>query len=136
MCFVTISCYSSDSIFSSFFLKFEQEQLDGAGIELSSLYKWIEKQATNGCCTEAWKKRTHWVGTQMSVDASESVTQAEEYLQIHRPVRRFILSPFNELIQHAISLSSEFGIFIVGQTAWQSLGGGCQWFPGKTNCKK
>ncbi|XP_020549105.1 protein CHROMATIN REMODELING 20 isoform X3 [Sesamum indicum] len=64
------------------------EQLDGAGIELSSLYKWIERQAPNVCCTEAWKKRTHWVGNQMPTDATESVAQAEEYLQIHRPVRR------------------------------------------------
>ncbi|KAI3459053.1 hypothetical protein Pfo_015716 [Paulownia fortunei] len=64
------------------------EQLDGAGIELSSLYKWIERQAPNGCCTEAWKNKTHWVGAKMSVDATESVAQAEEYLQIHRPVRR------------------------------------------------
>ncbi|KAL6565324.1 hypothetical protein OROGR_002275 [Orobanche gracilis] len=64
------------------------EQLDGAGVDLSSLYKWIEKQAPNGCCTEAWKKRTHWAGTQMPSDASASVAQAEEYLQTHRPVRR------------------------------------------------
>ncbi|XP_073293356.1 protein CHROMATIN REMODELING 20 isoform X2 [Primulina huaijiensis] len=64
------------------------EQLDGAGVELSSLYKWIEKQAPSGCCTEAWKKRAHWVGNQLSLDAMESVSQAEEYLQIHRPVRR------------------------------------------------
>ncbi|KAL0340799.1 UNVERIFIED_CONTAM: protein CHROMATIN REMODELING 20 [Sesamum radiatum] len=64
------------------------EQLDSAGIELSSLYKWIERQVPNGCCTEAWKKRTHWVGIQMSLDATESVAQAEEYLQIHRPVTR------------------------------------------------
>ncbi|KAK6136328.1 hypothetical protein DH2020_029949 [Rehmannia glutinosa] len=65
-----------------------QEQLDGAGVDLSRLYKWIERQAPNGCSTEAWKKRTHWVGTQMSGDATESVAQAEEYLQIHRPGRR------------------------------------------------
>ncbi|CAA0814494.1 Protein CHROMATIN REMODELING 20 [Striga hermonthica] len=64
------------------------EQLDGAGVDLSSLYKWIEKQAPNGCCTEAWKNRTHWVGNQMPNDASASVAQAEEYLQVHRPVRR------------------------------------------------
>ncbi|KAK4403828.1 protein CHROMATIN REMODELING 20 [Sesamum angolense] len=64
------------------------EQLDSAGIELSSLYKWIERQVPSGCCTEAWKKRTHWVGIQMSLDATESVAQAEEYLQIHRPVTR------------------------------------------------
>ncbi|KAK6156418.1 hypothetical protein DH2020_010666 [Rehmannia glutinosa] len=65
-----------------------QEQLDGAGVDLSRLYKWIERQAPNGCSTEAWKKRTHWVGTQMSGDATESVAQAEEYLQIHMPGRR------------------------------------------------
>lgn len=68
-----------------------QEQLDGAGIELSSLYKWIEKQAPNSSHTEVWKKRTHWVGNQLSVDATESVAQAEEYLKVHRPMRRFIL---------------------------------------------
>lgn len=114
---------------------FEQEQLDGAGIDLSSLYKWIEKQAPNGCCTEAWKNRTHWAGAEVPVDALQSVTKAEEYLQIHRPVRRLILSPFNELMQSCIKFGSEFGIFIVGQTAWQNLGGGCQWFSGKKSCE-
>ncbi|EYU39777.1 hypothetical protein MIMGU_mgv1a0201931mg, partial [Erythranthe guttata] len=64
------------------------EQLDGAGIELSSLYKLIEKQVPNVCCTESWKKTTHWVGTQLSQDASDSVARADEYLEIHRPVRR------------------------------------------------
>ncbi|XP_051119835.1 protein CHROMATIN REMODELING 20 [Andrographis paniculata] len=64
------------------------EQLDGAGIDLSSLYKWIEKQAPNACHTEAWKKRTHWAGTQLPVDATESVAEAEKYLNVHRPVRR------------------------------------------------
>ncbi|KAH6832693.1 P-loop containing nucleoside triphosphate hydrolases superfamily protein [Perilla frutescens var. hirtella] len=64
------------------------EQLDGAGIDLSSLYKWIEKQVPNCCHTEAWKGRTHWVGTQVTEEATKSVSQAEEYLKIHRPVRR------------------------------------------------
>ncbi|KAL7148380.1 hypothetical protein ABFS83_06G174400 [Erythranthe nasuta] len=64
------------------------EQLDGAGIELSTLYKFIEKQVPNVCCTESWKKTTHWVGTQLSQDASDSVARADEYLEIHRPVRR------------------------------------------------
>ncbi|XP_024988979.1 protein CHROMATIN REMODELING 20 isoform X4 [Cynara cardunculus var. scolymus] len=64
------------------------EQLDGAGIELPSLYKWIESQAPNGCCTEAWKNRTHWVGSQVTGDATESIADAEKYLQTHRPVRR------------------------------------------------
>ncbi|KAK2968271.1 hypothetical protein RJ640_016203 [Escallonia rubra] len=69
------------------------EQLDGAGIELPSLYKWIESEAPNGCCTEAWKKRTHWVGSQVTSDLTESVADAEKYLQIHRPVRRYALLP-------------------------------------------
>ncbi|XP_059628567.1 protein CHROMATIN REMODELING 20 isoform X2 [Cornus florida] len=64
------------------------EQLDGAGIELPSLYKWIESQAPNGCCTEAWNKRTHWVGSQATGDVTQSVMDAEKYLQVHRPVRR------------------------------------------------
>ncbi|PSR98829.1 Protein CHROMATIN REMODELING like [Actinidia chinensis var. chinensis] len=64
------------------------EQLDGAGVELPSLYKWIESQAPDGCSTEAWKKRTHWVGSQVSNDVTEFVSDAEKYLQIHRPVRR------------------------------------------------
>uniref|UniRef100_A0A5B7C3W7 ATP-dependent helicase ATRX n=1 Tax=Davidia involucrata TaxID=16924 RepID=A0A5B7C3W7_DAVIN len=64
------------------------EQLDGAGIELPSLYKWIENQAPNGCCTEAWKKRTHWVGSQVTSDVTESIADAEKYLQTYRPVRR------------------------------------------------
>lgn len=65
-----------------------QEQLDGAGIELPSLYKWIEIQAPNGCCTEAWKNRTHWAGSQVTGGATESIADAEKYLKTHRPVRR------------------------------------------------
>ncbi|XP_072955978.1 protein CHROMATIN REMODELING 20 isoform X2 [Typha angustifolia] len=64
------------------------EQLDGAGIELPSLYKWIEGQVPNGCCTEAWKKRAHWVGSQVTGEVTESVRDAEEYLHSCRPVRR------------------------------------------------
>ncbi|CAN4105513.1 unnamed protein product [Withania somnifera] len=64
------------------------EQLDGAGIELPSLYKWIESQAPHGCCTEAWKNRTQWVGSEMTNDLTGAIADAEKYLQIHRPVRR------------------------------------------------
>ncbi|XP_019439925.1 PREDICTED: protein CHROMATIN REMODELING 20 isoform X2 [Lupinus angustifolius] len=64
------------------------EQLDGAGVDLSSLYKWIEKEAPNGCCTEAWKRRNHWVGSQATAEIAESVAVAEKYLQVNRPVRR------------------------------------------------
>ncbi|KAJ8421421.1 hypothetical protein Cgig2_030836 [Carnegiea gigantea] len=63
------------------------EQLDGAGIDLPSIYKWIESQAPNGCCTEAWKKRTHWVGSEITSDAVESIKDAEKHLQTLRPVR-------------------------------------------------
>ncbi|CAK7341191.1 unnamed protein product [Dovyalis caffra] len=66
----------------------EAEQLDGTGIELPSLYKWIESQAPNGCCTEAWKRRAHWVGSQVTKETTDSVADAEKYLQTHRPVRR------------------------------------------------
>ncbi|EHA8587106.1 protein CHROMATIN REMODELING 20 [Cocos nucifera] len=63
------------------------EQLDGAGIELPSLYKCIESQVPNGCCTEAWKKRAHWVGSQVTNEVNQSIREAEEYLQSSRPVR-------------------------------------------------
>ncbi|KAJ8441166.1 hypothetical protein Cgig2_024895 [Carnegiea gigantea] len=65
----------------------KREQLDGAGIDLPSIYKWIESQAPNGCCTEAWKKRTHWVGSEITSDAVESIKDAEKHLQTLRPVR-------------------------------------------------
>ncbi|KAJ4777566.1 DNA repair and recombination protein RAD54 [Rhynchospora pubera] len=64
------------------------EQLDGAGIDLPSLYKWIESQIPDGCRTEAWKKRAHWVGSRASGEVDESVKTAEEFLQSCRPVRR------------------------------------------------
>lgn len=80
------------------------EQLDGAGIELPRLYKWIEGQVPFGCCTEAWKTRTHWVGSQVTSEAKDSIADAQEYLQIHRP------------------------------TTWKNFGGGCQWFSGEKTC--
>jgi transcriptional regulator ATRX len=65
-----------------------QEQLDAAGIELPSLYKSIESQVPNVCETEAWKSRTHWVGSQLPEGANQSIKKADEYLQSCRPVRR------------------------------------------------
>lgn len=64
------------------------EQLDGAGVELPSLFKQIESQASYGCYTEAWKKRIHWVGSQVTGDLLVSVSDAEKTLQTQRPVRR------------------------------------------------
>eukprot|EP01018_Ginkgo_biloba_P006063 Gb_33142 [translate_table: standard] len=64
------------------------EQLDDSGIELPTLYKWIEKQAPEGCSTEAWKKRIHWAGFQATAEVTEFVNDAECDLQACRPVRR------------------------------------------------
>lgn len=64
------------------------EQLDGAGIELPSLYKMIEREAPNVCSTEAWKKRNHWVGSLATAEIAESIADAEKHLQVNRPVRR------------------------------------------------
>ncbi|OMO96092.1 SNF2-related protein [Corchorus olitorius] len=65
------------------------EQLDGAGIELPSLYKWIESQVPEGCSTEAWKRRAQWVGSQVTSELAESLADAEKQLQSQRPVRRY-----------------------------------------------
>ncbi|KAH9535296.1 hypothetical protein CY35_17G044900 [Sphagnum magellanicum] len=65
-----------------------QEKLDDAGVSLPDLFKWIEKQAPEGCTTEAWKKRTHWAGLQATQEAFEVVSQAEQQLTNQRPVRR------------------------------------------------
>lgn len=72
----------------SLFVSFSKEQLDGAGIELPKLYEMIESQAPNGCYTEAWKKRSHWVGTQVTKETGESLAKAESFLLTHRPVRK------------------------------------------------
>lgn len=77
-------------LFSFFFFFGTKEQLDGAGIELPSLYKWIESQAPTNCSTEAWQKRIHWIGSQVTCDFTESKAHAEEFLQTHRPVRRYV----------------------------------------------
>ncbi|CAH8383997.1 unnamed protein product [Eruca vesicaria subsp. sativa] len=64
------------------------EQLDGAGIELPKLYKTIESRVPNGCCyTKAWKKRVHCVGTQVTKETVESLSNAETFLHTHSPVQ-------------------------------------------------
>ncbi|KAJ7294517.1 hypothetical protein O6H91_Y252000 [Diphasiastrum complanatum] len=65
-----------------------QERLEDAGISLPDIFKWIEKQASEGCTTEAWKKRVHWAGIQMPQDFVEALTKAEEDLDYQRPVQR------------------------------------------------
>ena len=67
---------------------FSQEQLSGAGVELPKLYKMIESQVPSRLYTEAWKKRAHWVGTQVTEETVESLANAESFLQTHRPVRK------------------------------------------------
>lgn len=69
-------------------LFFLQEQLDGSGIELSAIYKWIESQASNECFTEAWKKRIQWIGSQATPEMTDAVSKADKYLQSCYPVRR------------------------------------------------
>ncbi|WZZ19343.1 hypothetical protein YC2023_112432 [Brassica napus] len=64
------------------------EQLSGAGVELPKLYKMIESQVPSRLYTEAWKKRAHWVGTQVTEETVESLANAESFLQTHRPVRK------------------------------------------------
>ncbi|CAA7390656.1 unnamed protein product [Spirodela intermedia] len=64
------------------------EQLDGAGVELPKLYRLIESQVADCCSTEAWKRRAHWVGCQLTSELDEAINDAEKYLQSCRPVRR------------------------------------------------
>ncbi|MCO5556932.1 hypothetical protein L7F22_010487 [Adiantum nelumboides] len=65
-----------------------QERLDDAGVELSSLFKWMEKQAPQCCSTEAWRKRTHWAGLHPSEEVSNTVQEAESQLERLWPVKR------------------------------------------------
>ena len=95
------TCWYGSSIFSpnltlsfiyhskrTYRLLFSKEQLDGAGVELLKLYKMIESQVPSRLYTEAWKKRAHWVGTQVTEETVESLANAESFLQTHRPVRK------------------------------------------------
>ncbi|CAM6088651.1 unnamed protein product [Calypogeia fissa] len=65
-----------------------QEELEDAGVDLPDLYKRIEKQAPEGCSTEAWKQRTHWAGHQPTQEVEVVVKRAEEELKIRHPTRR------------------------------------------------
>ncbi|KAI5079836.1 hypothetical protein GOP47_0005315 [Adiantum capillus-veneris] len=65
-----------------------QERLDDAGIELSSLFKWMEEKAPQCCSTEAWRKRTHWAGLHPSEEVSNTIQTAESELELRRPVKR------------------------------------------------
>ncbi|PIA40011.1 hypothetical protein AQUCO_02500020v1 [Aquilegia coerulea] len=64
------------------------EQLDAADVDLPGTFKWIESQTPNNCSTEAWKKRNHWVGSQISSEVRGSIEDAEKYLHSQRPVKR------------------------------------------------
>ncbi|KAH8491192.1 hypothetical protein H0E87_023363 [Populus deltoides] len=101
------------------------EQLDGTGIELPNLYKWIESQAPNSCCTEAWKRRAHWVGTQMTKETTDTVADAEKYLQIHRPVRRkhgkLLEEGASGFLQKKIAMDGSEAIAENGEVDWASM---------------
>ncbi|KAG6737428.1 hypothetical protein POTOM_058949 [Populus tomentosa] len=102
-----------------------KEQLDGSGIELPSLYKWIESQAPNGCCTEAWKRRAHWVGSQVTKETIDSVADAEKYLQIHRPTRRrhgkLLEEGASGFLQKKLSMDGSEAIVENGEVDWVSM---------------
>ncbi|GAV83009.1 SNF2_N domain-containing protein/Helicase_C domain-containing protein [Cephalotus follicularis] len=103
------------------------EQLDGAGIELPTLYKWIESQLPNGCSTEAWKSRTHWVGSQVSSEVTESIADAEKYLQTLRPLRRrhgkLLEEGASGFLQRRLAIEkSEEGIAVKADVDWSSFG--------------
>ncbi|XP_011038466.1 PREDICTED: protein CHROMATIN REMODELING 20-like isoform X2 [Populus euphratica] len=101
------------------------EQLDGTGIELPSLYKWIESQAPNSCCTEAWKSRAHWVGTQVTKETTDTVADAEKYLQIHRPVRRrhgkLLEEGASGFLQKKLAMDGSEAIAENGEVDWASM---------------
>ncbi|XP_065852445.1 protein CHROMATIN REMODELING 20 isoform X2 [Euphorbia lathyris] len=105
------------------------EQLDGAGIELPSLYKLIEKEAPNVCQTEAWKQRAHWVGSELTTEIKEAVTDAEKYLQSHWPVRRkhgkLLEEGASGFLEKKLSTDETKGDVIVngndGNVDWDSL---------------
>ncbi|KAJ6877208.1 protein CHROMATIN REMODELING 20-like [Populus alba x Populus x berolinensis] len=101
------------------------EQLDGTGIELPSLYKWIESQAPNSCCTEAWKRRAHWVGTQVTKETTDTVADAEKYLQIHRPVRRrhgkLLEEGASGFLQKKLAMDGSEAIAENGEVDWASM---------------
>lgn len=65
-----------------------QEKLEDAGVYLPDVYKGIEKQALDGCNTEAWKQRTHWAGHEPTKEVEVVVKRAEEELKKRHPVRR------------------------------------------------
>lgn len=84
--------------------------MDGAGIELPSLYKWIESQAPHGCCTEAWRNRTQWVGSELTNDLTGVIADAENYLQSHRPVERQVTPLFFPVTNSVVKVACcDFG---------------------------
>lgn len=52
--------------------------MDGVGIDLLSIFKWIESRVFNGCCIEVWKKRIYWVGFEVISDVVELIRDVEK----------------------------------------------------------
>lgn len=83
----------------------------------------IESQAPNGCCTEAWKKRAHWVGSQVTSEMTESIAGAEDFLQTERPVRRYgSIVGIMDYSKHKVDL---YGYPLWVQATRKTFGGGC-----------
>ncbi|BBN12547.1 hypothetical protein Mp_5g21000 [Marchantia polymorpha subsp. ruderalis] len=64
-----------------------QEKLEDAGVSLTHLFKWIEKQIPEVCTTEAWKRRTLWVGHEPTEEVEKVLNTASEELKIKHPTR-------------------------------------------------
>ncbi|KAG6555509.1 hypothetical protein Mapa_002744 [Marchantia paleacea] len=64
-----------------------QEKLEDAGVSLTHLFKWIEKQIPEVCTTEAWKRRTLWVGHEPTEEVVKVLNTASEELKIKHPTR-------------------------------------------------
>lgn len=83
----------------------------------------IENQVPNGCCTEAWKRRAHWVGSQLTSEMRESIAGAEDFLQTERPVRRYGSAVgIMDYLKHMVDL---YGYALRVQATWKTFGGGC-----------
>ncbi|KAL3686280.1 hypothetical protein R1sor_008854 [Riccia sorocarpa] len=64
-----------------------QEKLEDAGVSLTHLFKFIERQISEQSTTEAWKKRTLWVGNQPTEEVASIIGKASEELRLKHPTR-------------------------------------------------
>ncbi|KAL2624343.1 hypothetical protein R1flu_008588 [Riccia fluitans] len=64
-----------------------QEKLEDAGVSLAHLFKLIERQISEESTTDAWKKRTLWVGHQPTEEVASVLSNASEELKVKYPTR-------------------------------------------------